>query len=82
MIYSQLLQKLSRFGVAQVGRLRGGGHLDTVYLGRQDEIVYPYPLNMYPLILDNGLESDIHEEVIAAILRRFEIDPAKFYPPN
>ena len=81
MTYSQLLQKLARLGISQVSKENRDGY-DVVRLARTAEVCFPFAFSSYRLILDRGGETEIDEEVIDAILRRFEKNRGEFDPMN
>jgi hypothetical protein len=79
MIYRHLLEKLAKFGIGQVSRSTCGTY-DVASIGCPNEVVFPFPFPHIDIILDNGLESEIDEEIVDSILRwagktREEFDP-------
>lgn len=83
MTYSQLLQKLQKFGLEQISRMIIGDY-DSVLIGRPNDFVFPSPpKNAYRIILDKGkgIDTIIDEEIIESILRRFNKTQEEFDPP-
>jgi len=76
--YSELLRKLGKFGICQVGKLEVD--TDTIaYLAKRDEAVFPYQFRCHVIYLEPGeTDPEIHEEVVLSILRRFGIDKGRF----
>ncbi len=81
MTYANLLLKLKKIGLGQVSRMSSSGY-DVARIGRPSEVVFPYTFVSYPVILDKGAETEIDDEIIDAILRRFGETRERFDPPN
>ncbi len=81
MTYSQFLAKLGRLRLAQIGRLTYSDY-DVALIAEPNEVVFPFPFKSYRIILDNGPDSEIDEEIIDALLRCFGKTRAEFDPPN
>ena len=78
MIYSELLQRLSQFGVVQISR-QTTSQDDFAIIGREGEAIFPHPIGTFQtLYLENGDETEVHSEEIKAILRKFDIDENLF----
>lgn len=81
MTYAGLLLKLKKLGLGQVSRMVGNGY-DVARIGRPSEVVFPHIFVSYPVILDKGTETEIDEEIVDAILRRFGETRDRLDPPN
>jgi hypothetical protein len=81
MTYAQLLTKLARLGLGQVSRMTTGGY-DEARIGKPKEVIFPFPFRSYPVILENGPDTEIDEEIIDGILRFFDETRAHLDPPN
>jgi len=79
MKYVHLLEKLRPHGVGQVGSLTRDGY-ELVIIARFNEAIFPFQFANYPMMLENGDDSDIDEEVILAVARRFGIDSKALFP--
>lgn len=79
MSYEELLLKLQRFEIRQIAHQKIGEE-EIVYVGNPEGFVIPFapPHPIQPLHLDNGPQTEIHPEVIAALLRRFGISQEDF----
>ena len=76
MLYRELLAKLQRLGIKQLARSeQQGDDGDIAYLGRPEGIVVPFPVpsGIHYVYRTNGDDTVIHDEIIEAILRRFDI---------
>lgn len=75
MLYSELLRRLKKHNIEQVGRLTLGND-SSVYLGRRAEIVVPFqaPIHIF-YAPANEQDFYLDPEEIAALLRRFNINP-------
>lgn len=78
MQYSDLLKRLTRHRIEQIGRLTVGND-STVYLGRREQAVFPFPVEFHSFYAPAG-ENDfwLDPEEVAALLRRFEINMDQF----
>ena len=78
MRYIDLLAKLKPFGIEQVGRWTIGAD-GAVHLGKPSEIVFPYQFTVHTLYVAAGVNDFyVDPEIIAAILRRFNVDHERF----
>ncbi len=67
MHYNEVLKKVNEAGFEKIGR-QTTENLDLVLIGKKCA-VFPYYLRHYPLILENGENSDIDDEVVDALIR-------------
>jgi hypothetical protein len=81
MKYSQLLQKLAKLGIGQILRDLSGRY-EIVRLAKTGDVCFPYVFASYRLILDNGPDTEIDDEIIDAILRKFDKTRTDLDPPN
>jgi len=81
MKYSDVLQKLSKIGITQVTKQHLGGY-EVVRVAKTAEVCFPFAFDSFRLILDNGADTEIDEEIIDALLRRFGKTRDEFDPPN
>jgi hypothetical protein len=70
MTYAHFLQRVSQFGLGQVSRLTCDGGYDVARVGFPKQAVFPYAFKSFPIILDNGLETELDDEIIDALLRK------------
>jgi hypothetical protein len=82
MTYAHFLQRASKFGLGQVSRLTCDGGYDVARVGFPNSAVFPYAFKSFPIILDDGLETELDDEIIEALLRKLcpdktlrDIDP-------
>jgi hypothetical protein len=81
MLYSELLNRLTKFGYGQISRMIRGPY-DIASIGKPNTAIYPYgPIDSYPVILENSVESMIDVEIIEGLLRWASIETADFYGP-
>jgi len=73
MTYSQLLDWLKPQGIGQIARLTRDGY-DLGLIGRYSEAIYPFRFSSHPVLLDDGLNTEVDEEEVLAIQRRFGIE--------
>ena len=78
MKYKDFLIKLKVSGLVQVSRQRAGKYI-VVLIGRYSEAVFPFAFSYHPLILDEEMDTLIEKEMLVAILRRFDINPAEIF---
>ncbi len=72
--YSQLIKKLKKFGVTEEPRRAKGSERMLILTGKSN----PYKGPQIP-VKHHGQGTEISTAVINAVLRRFEIDPKKFW---
>ncbi|MFN7920269.1 MAG: hypothetical protein U0Q16_09240 [Bryobacteraceae bacterium] len=72
------MRRLKKFGLAQVGRMTLGKD-SSVYIGRPEEVCFPYQFACHTLWAPPGEEDFwLDPEEIAALLRRFKISQDEF----
>jgi|GEM_PF-2472870 hypothetical protein len=81
MKYSDILQKLTKLGITQVTKEHIGGY-SVVRIAKSAEVCFPFAFTSFRLILDQGTDTEIDEEIIDAILRRFGKTREEFDSPN
>ena len=81
MTYEELLRRLAKFGIAQIGRLQKEGQ-EIAILAKTDEVTFPFAFNCSLLHLPKGNTSDIDPYVVATVLRNFGISESDFNPVN
>jgi len=67
MHYNEVLKKVNEAGFEELGR-QTTENLDLVLIGKKGA-VFPYYFRHYPLVLENGENSDIDDEVVDALIR-------------
>jgi hypothetical protein len=85
MRYGQLLEKLTKYGLSEVSRMRverDGVVDDIAHIGRPEEAIVPFKFPMHAIYLDAGADSEVDDEVIEALLRRFGISDKDFEGPK
>ena len=55
---------------------------DVASVGRPREVVFPYPFDHFDLILDNGMDTEIDDEIIDSLLRWLGKSRMEFDPPQ
>jgi len=81
MTYAQFLAKLAKLKLGQVSRMTCADY-DVARIGRPCDVVFPYMFTSYPVILDKGMDTEIDEEIIDAVLRRFGETRERLDPIN
>ena len=68
MLYHDVLKEVAALGFEKIGR-QTTDNLDLVLIGKKRDVVFPNYPHHYPVILENGENSDIDDEVVAALIR-------------
>jgi hypothetical protein len=69
MQYRELLNRIRKLDFDEVGRFRTEGLEMATIASRREPIVIPFSFPNHPLILENGDDSEIDDEIVDALMR-------------
>ena len=81
MTYEELLRRLAKFGIAQIGRMEKEGE-EIAILAKTDEAIFPFAFNCSLIHLPDGNLTEVDPYVVRTVLRNFSISESDFSPLN